>query len=115
MPMRPRGRRRRVPIRAAWVTAALDDVEAAGVALARGFPIGRHVVDAVIDDVDGSGADVVPVAFVFGVHRDGAEAHIDRHLTLLDAGWRVVEVREPEWRDRHAELVVELIRQSRVP
>jgi hypothetical protein len=69
------------------------------------YPTGRHVVDICVRDGPGD------VAIECEVHPDGPDEHIDRHLSLLRAGWQPHEAFPSRWSERRGELVVELLRQ----
>lgn len=58
----------------------------AGVEVRYHYPVGRHHVDVVVR----VGERVLGV--VCGVHPDGPDAHIDRHLALRHTGWRLVDL-----------------------
>jgi hypothetical protein len=86
-----------------WARDVAADLEAAGVAVTRAYPTGRHAVDLCVGD--GPGA----LAVVCSVHPGGSAAHIRRHLALVRAGWTVVEAFPSRWEGRRGELVVELL------
>ncbi len=90
-----------------WADSVLDDLQQQGVRLYRGYPVGRHVIDAVTS-VGGRN-----VALLFNVHHDGPDAHIERQLALRHGGWQVIESLPSRWAERPAELVIELIAQLR--
>ena len=79
-----------------------DELRRSGVELVSGYRSGRHELDLVL----GSGTDAL--GLVFGVHPDGPEMHIERHLALSRSGWELRDVFESRWGDRHAELAIEL-------
>jgi hypothetical protein len=85
-----------------WTRSIVDDLRLAGVQVWESYPTGRHVVD--IATVRAGR----PVALVSEMHDDGVEAHLQRHLALLHAGWTVVEALEVDWGDDAARRVVEL-------
>ena len=85
-----------------WPARVRDELEHAGLHPVAGYPTGRHQVDVVV------GAHTDAVALICGVHPDGAQAHIDRHLDLVRNGWTVREVFESRWGDRLAELSIDL-------
>jgi hypothetical protein len=87
----------------AWATQIVGELRRAGVALTERYPVGRHTVDAA------TAVQHRPVALVCGLHDDGVEAHIDRHLALLRGGWTVLDALRSEWDGRLAELVLQLI------
>jgi hypothetical protein len=47
------------------------------------------------------------------VHPDGPEAHIDRQLALMRAGWELRDTFASRWGERTAELAVELALEAR--
>lgn len=83
-------------------SAIADDLRRRGIATVVGYPAGGHVVDLVVGDGDDA------LGVIFGVHRDGPDAHVERHLQLRRAGWTLREVFDTKWSDRRAELAVEL-------
>ena len=86
-----------------WATTVAERLEAAGLEVRRSFPTGRHVVDvALLDHLRTS------VAVECGVHPEGAEAHVERHLALERAGWQVAGAYRSRWEERPGELVIEL-------
>ena len=88
-----------------WATAVADHLEAAGLEVRRSYPTGRHVVDVALLDHRRTS-----VAVECGVHRDGPEAHVERHLALRRAGWQVLSAHRSRWEERPGELVIELAR-----
>ena len=78
------------------------DLARQGIATVVGYPTGAHVVDLVVGDGDDA------FGVIFGVHRDGPDAHVERHLQLRRVGWTLREVFDTKWSDRRAELAVEL-------
>lgn len=88
-----------------WVAELADDLSAGGVAVMPSYPTGRHVVDICVPDGLGD------IAIECGIHPAGPDEHIDRHLSLLRAGWLLLEVFPSRWSGRRGELVVELLRQ----
>ncbi len=91
----------------ALARAIAGDLRAQGVAVHTGYRSGRHVVDLVL----GSGEDATGLCF--GVHPHGPEAHVERHLALVRAGWTLREIYDSAWNDRAAELAVELVVDAR--
>jgi hypothetical protein len=65
--------------------AVATDLRLAGLDATAGYPTGRHVVDVCVAT---AGRDV---AVETAVHPAGPAAHLDRHLALRRAGWRVLE------------------------
>jgi hypothetical protein len=82
--------------------AVAADLTRSGVAVATGYPAGRHTIDLVL----GSGEHALGV--LFGVHPDGPDAHIDRRLALTRAGWHLRDVYATRWQDQAEQLAVEL-------
>ena len=97
----PGGHRRAPAEVSPWARRVAAHVEP-GHALV-GYVVGRHVVDVALAS---SSTGRAPVGLVCGVHPDGPEAHVERHLSLRAAGWRLVEVHETRWGDRLGELGV---------
>lgn len=92
---------------APWAMRVMADLRLAGVQPAECYPTGRHVLD---------GATAVgghPVALICGLHPDGIDAHIDRHLALLRGGWTVIDALESRWGDRLPELTLTIAPQLR--
>lgn len=87
---------------APWVDDLGRELSRAGVDVAPAYPVGHHVVDLAARRGD------TAVAVVAGVHPEGVEAHLDRHLALLRRGWQVIEVPESLWQDRPGETALEL-------
>ena len=81
-----------------WTDAVVAVLDEAGFAPVRGRRAGRHVVDAAADGSAG------PTAVITRLHPDGVDAHIDRHLELARAGWRVIEVFPSRWAQRLEKL-----------
>lgn len=67
---------------AAQLDAALRD---SGVPTRCGYPVGQWTVDICA----GTGDDAV--GLICGLHPDGAAVHIERHLTLRERGWKLVD------------------------
>lgn len=88
-----------------WVAELADDLRAGGVAVMPSYPTGRHVVDICVPDGPGD------IAIECGIHPAGPDEHIDRHLSLLRAGWQLLEAFPSRWAERRGELVIELLRQ----
>jgi AAA domain len=86
-----------------WTSTIADDLSNAGVALLRGYPTGRHIVDLCLADERRN------VSIECEVHPEGPSAHIDRHLALARAGWAFVEAYRSRWEERQAELIVKLV------
>jgi hypothetical protein len=86
----------------AWPRDIAADLHRTGVRTIHAYPTGRHVVDVCVGDA----------ASFYGiectVHPDGANAHIERHLSLHRAGWILREAFESRWSDRRGELLVDL-------
>lgn len=96
-----------VPPRAAGptrtdVAALAGELGRHGIPISLAYPTGPHVIDLVIGDDDEA------VALLFGVHHDGVDAHVERHLQLRRAGWVVREVFDTKWSERHTELAIDL-------
>ncbi|MGH9185914.1 MAG: DEAD/DEAH box helicase [Acidimicrobiales bacterium] len=86
-----------------WTAAIAADLASAGLPISIAYPSGRHVVDVCLDDHARS------TGIECEVHRDGADAHIERHLALHRAGWDLLDAYQSRWGDRRGELVVNLI------
>jgi hypothetical protein len=85
-----------------WTAEVAAALAAAGVAVRPGYPTGRHVLDLVVDDR------ARMVAVECEVHPDGPEAHVERRLALLGAGWTVHDAFRSRWADRPAAFAVHL-------
>jgi len=85
-----------------WVDKVADGLRTAGVGTRPGYPTGRHRLDLVID------GRVQDVAVECELHPDGPEAHVDRRLALLDAGWTVLDAHASRWASRPGDLVLDL-------
>ena len=85
-----------------WCQRVTDELTGAGLRLAVGYPTGRQVIDAVILDA------AAPSAVITGVHRDGPDAHIERHLELRRRGWHIEEVFPSRWSEQLALLAIRL-------
>ena len=93
----------------AWTSQVADHLHLAGVDVRTSYPSGRHVVDvSLCDNTRSSGVECE-------VHADGPEAHIERHLALCRAGWKLAGAYRSRWADRGAELVVELVKELAAP
>jgi hypothetical protein len=88
-----------------WVAEIVADLLAGGIAVTPSYPSGHHVIDIVTDDAD--------IAIECGVHPDGADRHVERHLELRQAGWTILEAHRSRWGDRRGELVIHLLDQLR--
>lgn len=99
----PPGRPRPRGTAAAWTQSIAADLTRAGLDAAVSYPSGRHVVDIAIGGCDR------PIAIECTVHPDGPDAHIERHLALVRAGWKIFEAFESKWGDLQADLVVDLV------
>lgn len=86
-----------------WAMSIAEDLDSASVPIVTAYPTGRHVVDVAIADESRS------VGIECGVHSDGPEAHIDRHLALARRGWVLLEAYQSRWAERRAELIVNLV------
>jgi hypothetical protein len=62
-----------------WPASIADDLRSTGVSIMTAYPTGRHVVDICIGD-ERRNLDIR-----CGVHPDGPDAHVDRHLALMSA------------------------------
>ncbi len=89
------------------VVELATDLRAQGVAVTLEYPCGRHDVDLVI------GGSERAIGVLFGVHPDGPDAHIERHLALDRAGWNLREVFWSKWEDRLPQLAVDLLLDAR--
>ncbi|MGY6502487.1 MAG: DEAD/DEAH box helicase [Acidimicrobiales bacterium] len=85
-----------------WSVALGAELERAGLAVAHRYPVGSWHLDLVV----GEGAAAVGVEC--GVHPDGPAAHIERHLTLTGAGWRIRDAFPSRWDNAAAPAAVEL-------
>lgn len=91
---------------ARWSLRVQDELRHTDLSPVAAYATGRHQIDLVV------GEHANAVALVCGVHPDGAEAHIDRHLDLVRNGWNIREVFESRWGDRLAELSIDLTQPS---
>ncbi len=92
-----------------WASAIADDLASAGIDVTTAYPSGRHVVDVC---VRGLGRNV---GIECGVHPDGPDAHIERHLDLMRRGWDLLEAHRSRGLDRRGELVVGLVQSLSPP
>jgi hypothetical protein len=81
-----------------WTAAVVAVLEEAGFAPLTAWSSGRHVIDVAALRPAG------PTAVLTSIHADGVDAHIDRHLELSRAGWRVIEVFPSRWSERLEKL-----------
>jgi hypothetical protein len=81
-----------------WTEAVVAVLDEAGFGPVRGRRAGRHVLDVAADCSAG------PTALVTRPHPGGVDEHIDRHLELARAGWRVIEVLPSRWAQRLEKL-----------
>jgi hypothetical protein len=86
-----------------WTQDLARALDAADVPHVIGYPVGRHVVD-----LCAGGSDRF-IGVETGVHPDGATAHIERRLSLMRAGWEMVEGHRSRWAEHQGELLVSLI------
>ncbi len=87
---------------AIWPRRVVAELCAAGVTVQTGYLVGRHEIDAVVGRGDAA------LGLVCGVHPDGLDEHIDRHLELSRLGWTVREVFASRWLDQLPALAVDL-------
>jgi len=85
------------PAERAWHADVVATLDEAGLEPRPFATAGRHLVDVAVD-VRGA------VAIHTGVHPAGVDAHIDRHLELARAGWRMLEVFPSRWSTRLEKL-----------
>jgi hypothetical protein len=90
-----------------WATHVIDDLRLAGLTIAASYPVGRHVIDGV------TVARGRPIAIVCGLHENGIEAHIARHLDLHRLGWTIIDALESRWADRVPELTLDIVERCR--
>jgi hypothetical protein len=83
-----------------WAAALARELDAAGVPVRTGYPVGRWTVDLCV------GGEAMAVEA--GVHPDGAGAHIARHRLLAAAGWRHVDGYATRWDHDATRAAVEL-------
>lgn len=70
------------------------ELERAGLSVTHRYPVGSWEVDVVVGD--GTNA----IGLECRVHPDGPAAHLDRHLTLTRAGWRLIDAFPSRWGPR---------------
>ena len=92
-----------------WAVSVADALIDAGVPAMASYPTGRHVIDVCAGDAERW------LGVECGVHPDGPDSHIDRHLALRIQGWDLAEAHRSRWRDRRGELVVRLAARLRPP
>jgi hypothetical protein len=85
-----------------WVAALADGLGRAGLDVRPGYPVGRWRVDLCV------GAGTAAAGLICGVHPDGAAAHVERHTTLLRAGWRLHDAFASRWAGDSARAVLDL-------
>lgn len=86
----------------AWAAALGDELARAGHSVAHRYPVGAWELDLVVGD--GPGA----VGVECGVHRDGPDAHVERHLALRSAGWTLIDAFPSRWDRQAARAALEL-------
>jgi hypothetical protein len=91
---------------AGWPAALAEQLRFAGVPVRAGYPVGTWYVDLCAGT--GTGA----VGLVCAVHPDGPAAHIERQLTLLRAGWRLVDAFPSRWAGDPVRAAIELANTS---
>ena len=72
------------PSASAWVEDVVGGLRSGGVPVITSYPCGRDLI-AICIDRPGN------VAIQGAVHRDGPDAHVNRHLALMRSGWTVLE------------------------
>jgi hypothetical protein len=98
---------------APWTRRVADALADAGVDVIASYPVGRHLVDVCV----ASGSDWLGLDCA--LHPGGPAAHIERHLELRRAGWRLVDAYESRWgaplggTDRLGELVIDVLSELR--
>jgi hypothetical protein len=74
-----------------WVGSLAERLEGYGLRVVPDYPVAGYTVDLAV----GEGDEAVGVEC--GVHPNGADAHIARHLALRRAGWRMLDAFESRW------------------
>ncbi len=74
-----------------WTLALAEELRRAEVPVRLGYPVGPWLLDLVVDDRTGT-----PTALVTTVGPDPA-AHLERLVTLIDLGWRLVDASACRW------------------
>jgi AAA domain len=85
-----------------WSARVVTELRDAGIDVRTRYPVGRHEIDAVVGNGDRT------LGLICGVHPDGPDAHIDRHLELSRLGWSIREVFASQWADELPTFAVEL-------
>ena len=85
-----------------WSDALGAELARAGHVVSHRYPVGTWEVDLVVGEGDSA------VGIECGVHPDGSDAHIERHLTLTAAGWRLIDAFPSRWSGHAARAAVEL-------
>lgn len=85
-----------------WQRRVVDELRDAGLSVRTGYPVGRHEIDVVVGTGDGA------MGIICGVHPQGPEAHIERHVELTGLGWVVRESFESRWGNELPALAVDL-------
>jgi hypothetical protein len=95
---------------AGWVAELAGRIEAYGLRVVADYPVAGYTVDlAVGEDVNAVGVECI-------VHPEGPRAHIERHLALRRAGWRMLDAFESRWLARPeaaVEAIVEAVLRKR--
>lgn len=89
-----------------WASALASELQRAGLTVAHRYPVGRWEIDLVV----GEGAAAIGIEC--GVHRAGPDPHMERHMALRAAGWRLIDAFPSRWNDA-ATAAIELTPQLR--
>jgi hypothetical protein len=92
---------RATPAASSWADALARELQAMGLVVRSGYPVGRWTVDLCVGEDDA-------VAIETAVHPDGPAAHIARHRTLAAAGWRILDGYPSRWDGEPTRAAVEL-------
>lgn len=76
---------------AGWAGEVLEELRVFGIPVVAGYPVAGWSVDLAI----GAGKDAIGVEC--RVHPDGSTAHVEQHLALRRAGWRMVDAFQSRW------------------
>jgi hypothetical protein len=97
----PPGRPPDAPV-SSWAATLADGLREAGVDVVTGYPAGRHTVDVCVYAS-------TPFAVVTDPHPDGPDAHVDRAVSLVRNGWRVLDALPRPLRATASQVVLEVL------
>ena len=94
---------------AGWRRRLAHRLSTYGLPVVSDYPVAGYTVDLAV------GAGPAAIGVECGVHPEGPDAHIERHLALRRAGWEIIDAFESRWLaapDAAVEAIVERVLES---